>query len=175
MTDILAPEIPDAADTKGIEVDRHGDPVAQGTRMIERDSYERVIEGLKMAADACVHLKEREPERLDQWEGWRSRLDLVRRACIKIAGLEDTIRAQETAAQLRGKAQGWMDMRKRLREGLKQAAGGARQLATCFRMDFQWSRIATELENMERNISQPKFMRTLPQHSLLLPRGYSRH
>lgn len=169
------PTLKPKPEPEGIQLDRYGDPVAQGTRMGERESYERVIEGLKMAADACVHLKGREPERMDQWEGWRARLDLVRRAATKMAGLEEVMRAQETAKRLRRDAMGFMDARKQLRNGLKQAAGGARQLAVCFRMDYAWSRVAIELETMERNIATPKLMRNLAKHSLVLPPGYSRH
>lgn len=169
MTDALSPETPDDADTKGIQVDRHGDPLLQGTRMLERESYERVIEGLKIAADACVHLIRREPENATRWRGICIRLDQCRRIAIQHAGIEDVIRAKETG-QVIGDGMAWKAARARFREGLVQAAGGMRQLATCFRMDLWWSRCATALENMERGIRTPKLARPHPR--LILPPGY---
>lgn len=176
MTDVLSPETPDEADTKGIQVDRYGDPLPQGTRMLERESYERIIEGLKLSADACMHMIVQEPEKTGKWRGISLRLDQCRRICIQHAGIDDVIRARQTE-EVRGEAMRWRDARTRLREGLVQAAGGARQLAVCFRMDFMWSTIATELETMERNIKTPRAIRNMwpPHAGLILPAGYTRH
>lgn len=169
MTDALTP---DEDDTKGIEVDRHGDPLPQGTRMIERESYERVIEGLKIAADACMHLVAQFPHEADNWRAWGRNLDQCRRICIQQAGIEDTITARETT-QMRGDPMRYRAARDRLLEGLTQAAGGCRQLGTCFRMNYFWARCATELEKMARNVRTPKLMRQ--PNPMLLPAGYVRH
>ena len=158
--------IADKPEPKGIEVDRHGDPILQGTRMLERESYERIIEGLKLAADACMHLIRQEPESAQRWRGLCMRLDQCRRIAIQHAGIDDVIRAKQTE-DMRGDPMRWREGRKRFREGLVQAAGGMRQLATCFRMDVAWSHMATMLEAMERSIRTPKLM--LPRRQLILP------
>ncbi len=171
MTDI-APD--DEEPTKGIEVDAHGDPLPQGTRMIEYESYERVIEGLKIAADACMHLAKREntPEGVENRRRLAELLDQCRRICIQHAGIDDVTRSQATQ-EVRGEPLRFREARDRLLEGLKQASGGARQLATCFRIDLTWSRTAFQLETLERNICNPKRMRQ--QNPMLLPTGYVRH
>ncbi len=150
----------------GIQKDKNGDPLPQGTRMVEYESYERVIEGLKLAADACMHLIRQEPESAVKWRGLCHRLDQCRRICIQHAGIDDVIRAKETT-EVRGDPMRWKDARKRFREGCVQAAGGARQLAVCFRNDLTWSQIATSLEAMERSSRTPKLM--VPRRGLILP------
>lgn len=171
MTDLTPPD----DDTgPGIQVDRHGDPLPQGTRMIEYESYERVIEGLKIAADACMHLAKREPtpEGVDNRRRLVLMLDQCRRICIRHAGVDDVIRSSPTQ-EMRGEPLAFREARDRLIEGLTQASGGARQLATCFRIDLVWSRVAWQLEELVRNIRTPKRMRTA--NPLLLPTGYVKH
>ena len=56
-----------------------GDPLPTGTKMIEVESYERVIEGLKMAADACAHLAKHEPLKASVWSEIAQILDKMRR------------------------------------------------------------------------------------------------
>ena len=169
------PELLDDGDpTPGIQVDAHGDPLPQGTRMIEYESYERVIEGLKIAADACMHLAKREltQEGVANRRGLAMKLDQTRRICMQKAGIEDVIRSNPTQ-EMRGEPLPFKQARNRLLNGLAQASGGARQLATCFRLDITWASVAQQLEKLERNIRNPKRMRH--QHPLLLPTGYVRH
>jgi hypothetical protein len=160
--------------TPGIELGRDGDPLPQGTRMIEIESYERVIEGLKIASDACMHLAKREltQEGVANRRGLALKLDQCRRMCIQKAGIEDVVRSSPTQ-EMRGEPLPFKKARNRLVNGLAQASGGARQLATCFRLDLTWASVAQQLEKLERNIRNPKRMRH--QHPLLLPTGYTRH
>jgi hypothetical protein len=171
MTDLSPPD-DDAG--PGIQVDASGDPIRQGTLMIERQSYERVIEGLKIAADACMHIAKREatPEGVDNRRRLALTLDQCRRICIQHAGIDDVIRSSPTQ-EVRGEPLAFREARDRLIEGLTQASGGARQLATCFRIDLVWSRVAYQLETLVKNIRTPKRMRT--PNPLLLPTGYVRH
>lgn len=164
----------DPGPSGGLQVDRHGDPLPQGTRMIEIESYERVIEGLKIASDACMHLAKREltQEGVDNRRRLARMLDQCRRMCIQRAGIEDVIRSSPTQ-EMRGEPLPFKEARNRLLDGLAQAAGGARQIATCFRIDLTWASVAQQLEKLERNIRNPKRMRH--QHPLLLPTGYVRH
>ncbi len=92
--------------------------------------------------------------------------------CIQHAGIDDAIRANPTP-EMRGEPLPFRAARDRLIEGLTQAAGGARQLATCFRIDLTWSRVASQLEDLARKIRNPKRMTT--PNPLLLPTGYVRH
>lgn len=158
----------------GIQLDAHGDPVRQGALMIERQSYERVIDGLRIAAEACMHLAKWETtaEGVDNRKGLARKLDQCRRACIQRAGLDDVVRASPTA-EVRGVPLAWRPARDRLLQGLVQAMGGARQLATCHRMDLMWSNVARELERLERNVRMPK--RVAGFNPLLGPAGYVRH
>lgn len=165
---------PDSDSGPGIQVDQHGDPLPQGTRMIEYESYERVIEGLKIAADACMHLAKREytAEGVDNRRKLALMLDRCRRMCMQKAGIEDVITSNPTQ-EMRGEPLPFKVARNRLLDGLAQAAGGARQLATCFRLDLTWASVAQQLEKLERGVRNPKRMRTA--NPLLLPTGYVRH
>jgi hypothetical protein len=126
-----------------------GDPLPHpsGVRMTERESCERVIEGLKMSADACVHLAKREPIQGATWKEIGAMLDKMRLEACRLAGL--TMRQNETPGA-RGNPYTWRRARDRFLEGLKQATGGMRQLATCFRNDVNWSLMAMQLDRRER-------------------------
>ena len=172
---LINPDKPIVDDpAKGIERGADGDPVRQGSLMIERQSYERVIEGLNIASDAAMHMLKQDPENGRQWRFLAGNLDKVRRACVQQAGLGLTMREKETA-EVRGDPMRWKLARQRFREGLIQAAGGMRQLATCFRGDLWWSTCATEIEKLELNIRTPKRTPMLPglgRSGLILPPGY---
>lgn len=140
-----------------IELDAHGDPIRQGSLMNERQSYERIIEGLKIASDRAMHLMKMSSDIRDG-DGWRriaSHLDQVRRMAVQHAGLGLVMQEHETP-EVRGDPMRWRKARDEFREGLIQAAGGARQLATCHRGDITWSSVATQLETLERKIRKPK-------------------
>lgn len=131
---------------------RDGDPLPHptGTRMIEIESYERVIEGLKMAADACMHLAKIEPLKGSVWTDIARMLDKMRREASGLAGL-DLQMAHEETKLARGAPYSWKKARDRFLDGLRQATGGMRQLATCFRGDFNWTFLAQQLERYEKN------------------------
>lgn len=168
-----------AIDPKGPMLGSDGDPVAHptGTRMIERESYERVIEGLKMSADACMHLAKQEPKDCETWKQIGQRLDRMRFTACKLAGLDLAMRQLETQGA-RGNPYAWKHARERLLNGVKQASGGMRQLAVCFRSDIQWSIMAQALESSEQKLRA--FLvgkKADPTHrsSLILPPGYRPH
>lgn len=136
----------------GILVDANGDPLLQGTRMLERESYERVVEGLRMITDACAHLIRHEPLNAKVWRGYMTRFDQARRICVQHAGIGLVMKEKETV-EVRGEPMPWRQCRQRFLEGVVQAAGGCRQLATCFRNDFWWSQMANTLDDMSRKLS----------------------
>lgn len=124
-----------------------GDPLPQGTRMIEKESYERVIDGTRIAAEACARLARMESEHFIYWNTFRGNLDNVRRIAMSISGLPSAP-FKETGEFMQSDVGAWRTARDRFHEGIKQAAGGARQMATCHRSDLSWSRIASSLEQM---------------------------
>lgn len=171
----------EAADTSNDLVVRgtDGDPLPdpRGTRMIERESYERVVEGLKMAADACAHLAKHEPKHGETWKSIGALLDRMRLEAVKLAGLDLTMKQTETQG-VRGDPVGWRAARDRFLDGIRQATGGMRQLATCFRGDFTWSFMAQQLETHERQFRAllvGKSAGAAPAPRLLLPPGFVRH
>lgn len=163
---------------QGIVLDANGDPVRQGTLMNERESYERVIEGLKMVSEACAHLIRHEPLQAEHWRKFMVRFDQARRIAVQHAGLGLTMRQKETQ-EVRGEPLPWKKCRQRFLEGVEQAAGGCRQLATCHRGDLWWSTMAMTLDDMARKLNAmrraavKKAVRQAP--ALILPPGYSRH
>lgn len=168
-----------AHDPNAIHLGGDGDPLAHptGTRMIERESYERVIEGLKMAADACMHLAKQEPQDCETWKTIGQRLDKMRLTSCKMAGLDLAMRQLETQGA-RGNPYAWKHARERLLNGVRQASGGMRQLAVCFRADIQWSIMAQSLDRSERKLRAllvGKTSPSAPASSLILPPGYVRH
>jgi hypothetical protein len=152
MTDDLTPPpIPGTPEANDLVVrGADGDPIAHpgGTRMIERESYERVIEGLKISADACMHLAKEERQHGETWRAIGQTLDRVRLAAVSLAGIGFTMQQRETQ-MVTGAPLTWRKSRDRFLEGLRQATGGMRQLATCFRGDFQWSIMAQDLERRQ--------------------------
>ena len=180
MTDDLTPPIPGTPEANDLVVrGADGDPLAHpgGTRMIEYESYERVVEGLKMAADACMHLAQSETQHSDTWKAIGALLDQMRLGAVKLAGIGFAMRQQQTT-EVRGQAMTWRLSRQRFLDGIRQATGGMRQLATCFRMDVQWSMMAQELERREKHFRALLVGRKAPAapSRLILPPSYqTRH
>lgn len=162
-------------DSELVVLDAHGDPLpdVRSTKMIERESYERVIEGLKMAAEACMHIAQHEPKEGEKWKRLSLVFDKMRLCACQLAGVEATGTVKQTT-EVRGTPYAWRRARDRFVDSIKQASGGMRQLAVCFRHDFRWSMMAQQLESRE------KFFRAMiagietPMISpLILPPGYA--
>ena len=151
-----------------------GDPIAdpKAVRMIEVESIERVVEGLKIAADACAQLSVVDGGNRPYWNRLKLKLDTLRKAAVQVGGLGLTV--NETNTLTRDTTASYFTQRTRLYEGLKQAAGGMRQLATCFRADFVWSRMATTIEDMRDKVKSAGAKNTSkPMRSLWMPGGRS--
>lgn len=144
---------PQQDDNNLVVRDASGDPVPLGTRMIEKESYERVIEGLKIAAEGAAHLAVHEYDSrningVNLYSALAKRLDLARRIAVERAAIDETVMRQRETELVRGQPMRYREAKRRFREGIKQAAGGMRQLATCHRGDFVWSKMAGDLEGM---------------------------
>lgn len=152
-----------------------GDPLPdpRAVRMVEQESIERVIEGLKMASDACMHLAKQEPQDGQTWKEVGQLIDKMRLEAVRVGGI--TLAVNETQ-NVRGNPYAWKKARLRFLDGLKQATGGMRQLATCFRADYRWSILAQELERREQAFRALLIGRKPhPMRSLILPPGFVRH
>lgn len=165
---------PDDDEPGKVQLDRHGDPLRQGSLMVERQSYEQMIAGLRIAAEAFMHLAayETTEEGVNNRRGLALRIDQCRRICIQHAGIEDPVRSSPTA-EVRGRPLPWKDAYKRVLDGLMRATNAAFQLASCQRGDLWWTRVAMNLQDFESSVRQP-VRRTI--NPLLLPTGYvTRH
>lgn len=125
-------------------LDANGDPVGEGVKMLEKESYERLIEGLKIMADAAAHLTRTETEHTKEWALSMVVCDRLRKMAMEHARI-NTIGFKQTV--LPDLPMAWANARTRFREGTNQAHGGARQMAVCFRMDTSFSVLAREIEN----------------------------
>ena len=141
----------------GIELDSNGDPVRQGTLMIEKQSYERVVDGLRMSAEACRHLMKYETNYADKWRSISQKLDTARMICVQHAGLGMVMKEKETK-DVEGEPMKWREARDRFREGLLQASGGLRQLATSFRKDELFALMSHTLEEIEEKLRKRNMM-----------------
>ena len=139
---------PEEDDNALVERDAQGDVINPGTRLIEKESYERVIDGLRMAAEGCAHHAAHDP-REPFWRMMMGMYDKLRRMAIQQAGLDDVIRARETRLPGASDALGFQAAHARIYEGLVQAEGGMRQLGTCHRGDFVFARMAETLASMK--------------------------
>lgn len=160
--------------------DAAGDPLPLGTRMIERESYERVIEGLKIAAEGAAHLavheyRVRNAQTCAAYSGLARRLDQVRLLAVDVAGLDETAMRQRETQEVRKEPLRFLQAKRRLREGLKQAAGGMRQLATCHRNDLRWSMMAESLEELQRKVTHgPSSILRPMRPKLIMPEHVTR-
>lgn len=154
--------------------DAHGDPLPLGTHMIEKESYERIIDGLKIAAEGAAHVSAHELRIKDtisclKYAGIARRLDQVRLLAVELAGIDETAMTQKETVEVRGEPMRFLRAKHRLRDGLKQATGGFRQFATCHRGDLRWSKLAFSLEELQRKIDGKPSAIMRPPAGLLLP------
>jgi len=116
MTEDGQPQTPEEKNDL-VYLDAQGDPAQDtGTRMLEIESYERLIDGMRLAAEAAAHLARTEPEASGHWTKLVGIFDQYRRAAIQQAGIEDTLRAKETAAVTNPMP--WREARDRLYDGI---------------------------------------------------------
>lgn len=133
MTDDLPPEAfddPEFDVTEPIEKDK------RGSLMRELESWERVIDGLKMAADGARHMARY--GKPDQCNTFASYLDSIRKAVIKDGGFDRPGDGKDSVVQYGGEGIPLPEACRRVAAGLKMAAAGADQIAQCQRLDVRW-------------------------------------
>jgi hypothetical protein len=108
----------------------------RGSVMLELESWERVIDGMKMAADGARHMARY--GLADKWNHFASYLDQIRRAVIRDGGFDRPADAKDSVIQYGGEGIPMVAACRRIAEGLKMAAAGADQIANCQRLDMRW-------------------------------------
>ena len=142
-----------------------GDFDRRGTLMIEADSYDRVIEGMKMAADGARHLS---PWRDDEeWDRLAGIMDALRLAFVKLARMNRPGDDRLSNRKDGGLILGPKDSYERVYNGLGMASTGARQIAVCHRGDMRWSALAAGLEKLRDKCGETK-RQTEKQWNVLL-------
>jgi hypothetical protein len=161
----------DDAQNNLIVRDANGDPLPDPNSVVmrERDSYERVVEGLAIAADRAKHCGRGEPMRMAMWNALAHKLDLVRKVALEMAGLPG-----KQSGDVRGEAIDWLTAKRQFSEGLKQAAGGARQIAVVHRGDVMWLKIARQIDQLADSAKRSPILRPDARGLLLPPGQFSR-
>jgi hypothetical protein len=119
----------------------------RGVLMNERESWERVAEGLKLAADGARQIARRRSP--DAWNRLAQYFDSLRKAIVREAGGYDDARdRRQSVEQWGGEGMPFPAAHSRLMDGLRQAATGAEQIANCQRLDLRWLRYASQLREL---------------------------
>ena len=134
--------------TDDIETDPEFNPIEpiekdhRGSIMREMESWERIIDGLKMAADGCRHMARF--RFADKWNNFAQYLDSLRKAVIRDGGFDRPADATDSVQQFGGEGIPWTLASHRIADGLKMAAIGADQIAVCQRSDARWVTYASK-------------------------------
>jgi len=116
-----------------------------GSLMSELQSYERIIEGLRMASDAAKHIAVIKEDQ--RWTRIAHALCVVQKAIADRARMN---RPQDSEINLDLPAETMPVTAAFIRhiDGLAQAIGGLRQMATYHRMQEFWLKWVKQLEDM---------------------------
>ena len=124
----------------------------RGSVMLEYESYERVVEGLKLAADGMRNMARFSDA--DLWNAIAEFVDSVRKAIVRLAGLGPGADTRETVTQWGGSGISRTEALSRITRGLKDSAAGANQVALVQRKDGRWLRYANQIERMRERAQQ---------------------
>lgn len=120
-------------------------------RMLEVDSYDRLLHGLRTAAESARHIATRGD---DRWTTLANVLDKARGAMVHEAGIYRAGDNEPTRPprNLDG-SQAVGPAYHRVYRGLEEASQACRQIATGHRMDLQWTKWASQLEDLRDKAS----------------------
>jgi len=130
----------------------------RGVLLTDFQSYERIIEGLKLAADSARHRAYRnEQNSRVKWDAVADKLDKARQITVRASGFN---RLQDGNPSLRifgGEVMNRSLAASRIKTGLKDAAAGCRQVSNCHRSvgngskeatGFEWLKLAIAIEQI---------------------------
>ena len=123
-----------------------------------------------MAADGAAHLTVLDFRSSATWAQRKKILDNVRKVAVQKIGAAQVLAFEETK-DVRGTPIEWKAARQRWKEGLRQAAGGFRHMAVCWRQNPWYSQLAGQLEKMA-DIAKTDMVSRLKERGILLPPGY---
>lgn len=126
--------------TEEIEKDHRGTP------MTEIESWERVIEGMKLASDGCRQMARR--GNASDWNKMAEMMDAVRRAVIRDGGFDRPADAKPSEMVTGGPGISPSEAVSRIAKGLKMASAGARQISLGQRMDIRWTGYANAFDRL---------------------------
>jgi hypothetical protein len=118
----------------------------RGSVMFEYESYERVVEGLKLASDGARNMARFRDA--DAWNMLAQYFDSLRKAIVQLAGLDRGADAKETTAKWGGEGISPSASMTRVTRGLKDAAAGSNQIAQAQRMDIRWLKYAGKFDDL---------------------------
>ncbi len=131
---------PEFTPIENVERDKRGSP------MSELESWERVIEGLKLASDGARHMT-RHRDR-DTWNRLAIYFDSLRKAVIKDGGFDRPSDAALSTEKWGGTGISYSDALGRVMTGLRGASAGAKQISLGQRMDLRWTQYAEQFERL---------------------------
>lgn len=123
-----------------------GDFDQRGSLMREPESYERIIEGLKLASDGARHLAiwGEGPE----WNGLAVIYDKVRMLIAKLGRFNRPSDTRDSLALMTDASLPRREAYARVTAGLKMASAGCSQMALAHRMDMRWSLWSEQLQRL---------------------------
>ena len=158
-----APDLdPEFTPTENIERDH------RGTVMFEYESYERVVEGLKLGSDGARNMARfNDP---DLWNPIAEYLDSLRKAIVQMAGLDRGADTRESKAQWGGNSISRTEAMSRVTKGLRDASAGANQIAQVQRKDVRWLAYAHSFDKLRAKAGQI----ALQSSALVVDSGFRR-
>lgn len=130
-----------------------------GVRMGEIDSYERLVDGLKVASEGARNLVAHVND--PRFDSMADRFDNIRVKVVELAGRarpgdRDPIPKRVTKAKITR-----IESFNMIYKGLTDSARCARQFATGHRGDLNWTIVARQLETLRDNASELVRRRTM--------------
>jgi hypothetical protein len=133
---------PDFTPTENVEQDH------RGSVMFEYESYERVVEGLKLASDGARNMARFAHP--DRWNVLAQFLDSARKAIVQLAGtgMDRGTDTKESDQLFGGSGLSRVASMSRVTNGLRDASAGANQIAQAQRLDVRWLQYATKFSDL---------------------------
>ena len=128
----------------------------RGSIMREFESYERIVEGLKLASDGARNMVQfaRDQDKKDAWNKSASFFDQIRRAIVQDSGYNRLVDTQDSKQVFGGEGMTWSTANSRILTGLKDAEAGASQIALGQRLDLRWTRYSNLLRSLRDKAGQ---------------------
>ena len=125
--------------------------------MLEIDSYERIIDGLKIAAEGCRALGQWNED--GNWDVLVTILDQLRFKLADASGFDRPNDKRETAVLHEITTLSIRDAYLKVSDGLRMSSDGARQMGACHRGEVKWALCGAMIYNLRDKASELLKMR----------------